>query len=261
MIFKRLLSLVLAVQITSVSVAASAQQMGGGASAPQGTDLVVLKDGQQLRGTLQEVRPGDKAVLQLSGGQLATIRWDGIARIERNGQPMATEGAATPPPVATAQAAGAGGAPPVTGTAAPAQPAFVGPDTMAYDEDKPIPPGYHVQEKSRTGLLITGAILTGIGVIGVGAFEADKSGKSGSSRTADDAYALLWGLCFLGPGVPLLIVGLASKKKVLRRDNSDEGMSKPADPSRRERAMLPVDVGFRVDPKHGGGVLMLGKTF
>ncbi|MEO8874435.1 MAG: hypothetical protein ABI461_02515 [Polyangiaceae bacterium] len=50
-----------------------------------GADQVVLKDGGILRGTLVDVLPGDHATLKLANGQNATIRWDVIDHIIRNG--------------------------------------------------------------------------------------------------------------------------------------------------------------------------------
>jgi len=86
-----------ALHILTVTAPAMAQQ-------PTGPDVVVLKDGNVLRGTLSEVVPGDHATLTLTNGQTATIKWEVIKSIEKSGVP-----AGTPPPVATTPPAGTGG--------------------------------------------------------------------------------------------------------------------------------------------------------
>jgi hypothetical protein len=72
------------ITVTSFVRPAAAQVSG-----PQvGPDTVVLKDGGMIKGTLTEILPGDHATMQLSTGQTATIRWDVIGHIERNGAPL-----------------------------------------------------------------------------------------------------------------------------------------------------------------------------
>lgn len=206
----------------------------GGPQPQVGPDVVYLKDGQQLRGTLTEVRPGDKATLQLPQGQIATIRWDGIERIDRGGQPMALDSQAAPvaPPPAAAP-------PPVP----------YAPDKLPYDEDRPIPAGYHVVKRPRLGMVIAGSILTGLGLVGVVAMEA-----SDNSRAAKNTFHALWGLAFFGPGVPLLLVGLLAKTKELRRD--DAGVWRMPAPDKPP----PFYVGGGPLPQ-GGGMFTLGRTF
>lgn len=71
-----------------------------------GADTVVLRDGGMLKGSLQEVLPGDHVTLQLANGQSARIRWDVIDHIIRNGvplntaqpQPTTTPNTSSPPP-------------------------------------------------------------------------------------------------------------------------------------------------------------------
>jgi hypothetical protein len=48
-----------------------------------GSDVVVLKEGGMIRGTLLEVIPNDHATVQLATGQSAVIQWDHIERIDR----------------------------------------------------------------------------------------------------------------------------------------------------------------------------------
>jgi len=50
-----------------------------------GTDIVYLKGGGMLRGTLIEAIPNDHATLEMATGQTAVIPWDRIERIERAG--------------------------------------------------------------------------------------------------------------------------------------------------------------------------------
>jgi len=198
-----------------------------------GTDVVYLKDGQQVRGTLTELRIGQSAVIQLAQGQNATIRWDGIARIERNGQPIPLDAQTWKPQ-----------------QSAPLAPALA-PETMPYDSDKPIPTGYHLETKPRLGPLIAGSILSGIGLFGIVAMES-----SNSQRDTKNTFDVVWGLLFFGPGLPLLLVGLLSPKKYLRHDatssNAFWNLPSPSKP--------PLYVGFG-PTKDGGGLLTIGRQF
>jgi len=86
-----------AVYLLTSAAPAMAQQ-------PTGPDVVVLKDGNVLRGTLSQVVPGDHATLTLTNGQTATIKWDVIKSIEKSdktGAPAA--------PAASPDASAAGG--------------------------------------------------------------------------------------------------------------------------------------------------------
>ncbi len=76
------------------------------ATAPQGDDAIYMKDGSLLRGLLVEMMPGDHASLKLATGQVAVVRWDVIARVERSTR---ADTKAPPPAVpTTVQTAGAG---------------------------------------------------------------------------------------------------------------------------------------------------------
>jgi len=165
-------------------------------------DVVTLKHGGQIRGKLTEMLAGDHATIAMSSGQNAIIRWDEIGSISRGGVPVKMPEA--PPPVVTQPAA-----------LAPVPPKYLGPQRMPYESDDPIPTGYHVESHPRLGLLISGSILTGIGVLGIVAF--DLQGDVTSSDRA--AFDIVFGSLFLGPGLPLLIVGLASSRKDLVRDD------------------------------------------
>lgn len=70
------------------------------AAAASGDDTVYLRDGGMIRGTIMEVIPGNHVSVQLANGQVATIRWDVIDRIDRHSQPGQTTVA--PPPTTTA---------------------------------------------------------------------------------------------------------------------------------------------------------------
>lgn len=67
----------------------------------QGGDVVALKDGGMIRGTLIELIPSDHATVQLATGQTAIIPWERIEHIERAGAP-ANAGAAPKAPRADA---------------------------------------------------------------------------------------------------------------------------------------------------------------
>jgi hypothetical protein len=166
-------------------------------------DVVMLKHGGQIRGKLVEMLAGDHATIAMTGGQNAIIRWDEIGSISRGG--VAVKLPDAPPPVAPA---------PVVAQPQPAQ-KIIGPERVDYDADDPIPAGYHVEKHYRLGLLITGAILTGIGVLGIVAYDA-QGDVNGNDRVAFD---VVFGALFMGPGLPLLIVGLASPRKQLVRDD------------------------------------------
>jgi len=213
-----------------------------------GADVIYLKDGQQIRGTLMEMRVGQSVTMQLPQGQNATVQWEGIAGIERNGQAVPLDAKAWQPQTATP---GPAPAPEVRGSAATdLQPVTTPPDTMRYDEEQPVPAGYHVESKPRLGLLITGAVLSGIGLFGIVAIEA----STGTRREDKNVFDVLLGLVFLGPGLPLLLVGLLSPKKQLRRDSAQALWNSPL-PDKQ-----PFYVGFG-PAKNGGGLLTIGRQF
>ena len=83
---------------------APAPTPGPTAPAPQyagvgvGSDIVVLKNGGMIRGTLVELLPNDHATVQLPSGQSAIIQWTEIHHIERGAAPTPS-GTPTPAPV------------------------------------------------------------------------------------------------------------------------------------------------------------------
>lgn len=85
-----------------------------------------------------------------------------------------------------------------------------------YDPDQPIPAGYHVEERGHRGLVIPGAIASGVGcLLFIGA-----AAQAQASSHADDwkLFAAL-GTLFAVPGVTLLTIGLSlPPRKVLVRD-------------------------------------------
>ncbi len=83
-------------------------QAGGGAPAAppatSGDDTVYLRDGGMIRGTIMEVIPGNHVTVQLANGQIATIRWDVIDRIDRHSQAAPPTVVNNPTPVTTVPA-------------------------------------------------------------------------------------------------------------------------------------------------------------
>ena len=68
-------------------------------------DVIHLKNGGLLRGTIVDVIPGSHARIQLPTGEIAMVQWSEIARIENAGPKPATPPATTvwkPPPAAPA---------------------------------------------------------------------------------------------------------------------------------------------------------------
>jgi hypothetical protein len=61
-----------------------------------GGDIVYLKDGGMIRGTLLEAIPDDHATVQLATGQSAIIPWVRVARIDRSKAPSAAPGVPAP---------------------------------------------------------------------------------------------------------------------------------------------------------------------
>lgn len=90
------------VSLTAPAVAL-AQARPGATSASTGGDVIDLKSGGILRGTIIDAIPNGHARIQLATGEIATVPWQDIARIER--------GSAAPAAAATAPSAAE--APPV----------------------------------------------------------------------------------------------------------------------------------------------------
>ncbi|WP_394826983.1 prolipoprotein diacylglyceryl transferase [Pendulispora albinea] len=61
----------------------------------QGADAIVLRTGERVPGTITEVSPGDHVSIRLASGQVSTIPWMVITRLERNGR---AETLSAPPP-------------------------------------------------------------------------------------------------------------------------------------------------------------------
>jgi len=73
-------------------------------------------------------------------------------------------------------------------------------------DDGPPPAGYHKEERHRTGALVSGTIITSVGLL-LGAMSID---DSGSSR--DRQQLQIIALVHLAVGIPLFCVGLTKKK-------------------------------------------------
>ena len=147
--------------------------------------------------------------------------------------PQPTAGYPAPPP--------AGYAPPPTYATPP-----VGPRTIEYAEGRPIPPGYHVEERTRTGLAVGGGVTFGAtwllsAAVGAGLSEAwahdddisnddtawplfiPVAGPFIGIGTMHASYGpgfmlVLDGLAETG-GLAMFIAGLAAKKELLVRDD------------------------------------------
>jgi hypothetical protein len=114
------------------------------------------------------------------------------------------------------------------------------PRTLPYDEGQPVPPGYHVEERSRRGLVIAGTVTFGsaylISILGASsAVSSDENsaddfaplfipvaGPFITLGTADDADGaapifILDGIAQVG-GLALLIAGLAAQESILVRN-------------------------------------------
>lgn len=141
-----------------------------------------------------------------------------------------------PPPVYTAPPPGYGGGY-TTPNYAPAPPPPYGPKKMRYEEGSPVPPGYRVEERARTGLVVGGACLFGVtylitALIGSALSDGvnDKDAKwmflpvvgpFVYSTTTESATAKTWlyidGLAQAG-GVAMFIIGIAGQKMLIRND-------------------------------------------
>lgn len=134
-----------------------------------------------------------------------------------------------PPPTYTAP-------PPYGGPYAPAPPPPSGPKRMSYEEGDPVPPGYHVVTRTRTGLLVAGGIVFGIfyGFTALGASNSTDSstqwlylpiaGPVIYGNTLDNEWAgvsrfFLWidALAQAG-GAAMLAVGFIPKTELVRND-------------------------------------------
>lgn len=103
-----------------------------------------------------------------------------------------------------------GGPVPATTYTAPPPPTtynpyMVGGRDVIDANDGPPPPGYHVEERRRSGALISGSIITGVGLLFT-ALSLDDSSRS-SKETMQIAA-----IVHIAIGVPLFCVGLGSKK-------------------------------------------------
>ncbi|WP_394848294.1 prolipoprotein diacylglyceryl transferase [Pendulispora brunnea] len=71
----------------------------------QGADAIVLDTGERLTGVITELSPGDHVAIRLANGQVTTISWIFIDKLERGGRtewvkPVSNAPAATPSPTA-----------------------------------------------------------------------------------------------------------------------------------------------------------------
>jgi hypothetical protein len=68
------------------------------ATSPAGSDVITMKNGGLLRGTIIEALPGVQARIQLATGEIVTVPWPQIGRIEQGTAPPAPAAKPEPPP-------------------------------------------------------------------------------------------------------------------------------------------------------------------
>lgn len=140
-----------------------------------------------------------------------------------------------PPPTYYAPPPGGGYAP----NYQPAPPPPYGPKKMRYDEGDPVPPGYRVEERPRTGLVVGGACLFGITYLLtalVGSVMSDFGNKDSkwlflpvagpfvySTTYSCDSCASSKTILYIdglaqGGGVLMFVLGLAGQKVLIRND-------------------------------------------
>ena len=147
-------------------------------------------------------------------------------------------GSGSPPPVYT-NPPPVGGYPPPGGYYQPAPPPPYGPKKMKYEEGDPVPPGYRVEERARTGLVVGGACLFGVTYLLtalVGSIASDVGDKDakwlllpvvgpfiysttvdGTGSATGKTFLYIDGLAQAG-GVTMFIIGLAGQKMLIRND-------------------------------------------
>lgn len=114
--------------------------------------------------------------------------------------------AAAPPP-----------APPAAAAPPPAYYYAPGPTVIKYEEGMPVYPGYHIEERSRTGLVIGGSITLGVGalvfLLGVATNDDRQLFNPGP------VYMVIGGIAAV-TGAVMLLVGVGSKRKMIVRDGA-----------------------------------------
>lgn len=94
-----------------------------------GTDIIHLKNGGMLRGTIVDAIPGSHARIQLPTGEIAMVQWSEIARIENGARPPTP----TPEPPSTAWK------PPPPPPPTPGPPPITGPTLLVHiDSPRPV---------------------------------------------------------------------------------------------------------------------------
>ena len=91
------LGLLAAIHVTVISSPAYAQDTSVSGSSGRtdqsadgaGPDMITLKTGGFLRGTLLEAIPGSQARIQIKGGTIATVRWSDIDHIDKGNRDLA----------------------------------------------------------------------------------------------------------------------------------------------------------------------------
>lgn len=104
---------------------------------------------------------------------------------------------------------------------------------LPYDDSRPVPGGFHVEERPRAAMAITGGALaaTGVSFLVYGMVERAAERRDHEARVAADplhegsngisggTVMMYAGGMMAAVGLPLLLVGITSKKSVLVRDD------------------------------------------
>jgi hypothetical protein len=242
----------------AVVAAALLLSFAGSASAAD-EDTIFLTNGGRVRGTIMVEEPGKGVTIKLADGTTRVLKSSEVLRVE-----YAQSAAAAPAAAA-----------PVAPALAPAPPAYA-----------PPPPGYAPYPQSgagaspdrpsggthrRTGLLVTGIVLMGAGIIALpaggglfasshGAIDCSSSYYNGSYTeysyaTCDDSGMqaagiglMIGGGVVLAAGIPLFILGL-----IKVRDKPDDAKVAPASADPRSWAFAPIVLGNR-----GYGIAVAG---
>ncbi len=102
---------------------------------------------------------------------------------------------------------------------------------VPYDDSRPVPSGFHVEERPRAAMAITGGAIaaTGVSLLVYGIIERDAEKRRYEAEQASNlnppdyvsggTILMYAGGMMAAVGLPLLLVGVTSKRSVLVRDD------------------------------------------